>query len=56
VFGAGLSDGQLTVQTSDYAAFTRTIAPVARSAGVRLLEVLPADDSLESVFGYLVRR
>jgi ABC-2 type transport system ATP-binding protein len=56
VFGAGLGDGELTIQTSDYAAFTRTIAPLARDAGVRLFEVIPADDSLESVFGYLVRR
>ena len=56
VFGASLVDGALAVQTSDYAAFTRTIAPTARGAGVRLFEVLPADDSLESVFGYLVRR
>ena len=56
VFGAGLGDGELTIQTSDYAAFTRAIAPTARAAGVRLFEVIPADDSLESVFGYLVRR
>ena len=32
------------------------IAPTARDLGVQLFEVRPTDDSLESVFGYLVRR
>ncbi|MEA2613085.1 MAG: type transport system ATP-binding protein, partial [Chloroflexota bacterium] len=56
VFGAELVDGLLAVRTSDYLAFTRTVAPTARAAGIRLHEVRPTDDSLESVFGYLVRR
>ena len=49
-------DGVLAVRTSDYAAFTRAIAPTARDAGVQLFEVRPTDDSLESVFEYLVTR
>ena len=56
VFGAELVDGLLAVRTSDYMAFTRVVAPAARAAGIRLHEVRPTDDSLESVFGYLVRR
>ncbi|HYH92540.1 MAG TPA: ABC transporter ATP-binding protein [Candidatus Saccharimonadales bacterium] len=56
VFGAELVDGLLAVRTSDYGAFTRIVAPTARAAGIRLLEVTPTDDSLESVFSYLVRR
>ncbi len=56
VFGAELVDGLLAVRTSDYGAFTRIVAPTARAAGIRLHEVKPTDDSLESVFGYLVRR
>ena len=56
VFGAELLDGVLAIRTSDYAAFTRTLAPTAQNAGVQLFEVRPTDDSLESVFGYLVRR
>jgi ABC-2 type transport system ATP-binding protein len=56
VFGAELVDGLLAVRTSDYMAFTRIVAPTARAAGIRLHEVRPTDDSLESVFGYLVRR
>jgi ABC-2 type transport system ATP-binding protein len=55
VFGAELVDGLLAVRTSDYGAFTRIVAPTARTAGIRLHEVKPTDDSLESVFGYLVR-
>ena len=56
VFGAELVDGLLAVRTSDYGAFTRIVAPTARAAGIRLHEMTPTDDSLESVFGYLVRR
>jgi ABC-2 type transport system ATP-binding protein len=56
IFGVELSDGVLSIRTSDYGAFTRMVAPAAREAGIRLLEVSPTDDSLESVFSYLVRR
>jgi ABC-2 type transport system ATP-binding protein len=51
-----LADGVLTVQTVDYGALTRSVAPAAQRAGVSLLELRPADESLESVFSYLVRR
>jgi ABC-2 type transport system ATP-binding protein len=44
----------LQVRTSDYGAFCRDIAVLARDRGIRLREVLPADESLESVFAYLV--
>jgi ABC-2 type transport system ATP-binding protein len=56
IFGVELVDGVLAVRTSDFDAFTRLVAPTARAAGIRLLEVAPTDDSLESVFRYLVRR
>ncbi|MGZ9275919.1 MAG: ABC transporter ATP-binding protein [Candidatus Limnocylindrales bacterium] len=56
VFGAELVDGLLAVRTSDFGAFTRIVAPTARAAGIRLHEMRPTDDSLESVFSYLVRR
>ena len=49
-----LSRTGLQVRTSDYGAFCREIAVLARDHGVRLREVLPADESLESVFAYLV--
>jgi ABC-2 type transport system ATP-binding protein len=51
-----LLDGLLTVRTTDYGALTRSVAPAARRAGASLLELRPADESLESVFSYLVRR
>jgi ABC-2 type transport system ATP-binding protein len=56
VFGAELVNGVLAVRVSDFDGFSRRIAPIARDVGVRLFEVGPTDDSLESVFGYLVRR
>jgi ABC-2 type transport system ATP-binding protein len=56
VFGVELRDGTLTVRTSDYAAFTRLVARVARDASVSIWELRPTDESLESVFSYLVSR
>jgi ABC-2 type transport system ATP-binding protein len=56
VFGVDLLDGRLAVQTSDLTAFARGLAPIARSAGIRLHELRATDDTLESVFSYLVRR
>jgi ABC-2 type transport system ATP-binding protein len=56
VFGVELADGMLSVRSSDYGAFTRSIARVAQATGVRLFELRPTDESLERVFGYLVQR
>ena len=56
VFGVELVGDLLAVRTSEFGAFSAIIAPTARRAGVRLYEVTPTDDSLESVFSYLVRR
>ena len=56
VFGTELADGRIAIRTADYAAFTRALPQVARASGVSLFEVAPTDDSLESVFSYLVRR
>jgi ABC-2 type transport system ATP-binding protein len=56
VFGVDLLDGRLAVQASDLGAFGRIVAPIARVAGIRLHELTPTDDTLESVFSYLVRR
>ena len=56
VFGTELADGRIAVRTADYAAFTRALPQVALASSVSLFEVAPTDDSLESVFSYLVRR
>ena len=44
----------LEVRASDHGTFTRQLAPLSRAAGITLREVIPADESLESVFAYLV--
>ncbi len=45
---------KLVVDTLDVAGFRLAVAPAARQAGARLLELIPLDDDLESVFRYLV--
>ena len=56
VFGVEMADAAMSVRSSDFAAFTLAVARVARDAKVTLYEMLPTDESLESVFSYLVRR
>jgi ABC-2 type transport system ATP-binding protein len=56
VYGVELQDGLLQVRTGEFAAFTLAIPAVARSAGVSIYELRPTDESLESVFSYLVKR
>jgi ABC-2 type transport system ATP-binding protein len=56
VVAAELMDGRLAVRSQDFASFSRLLPRVARTAGVSLFEVHPTDESLESVFAYLVRR
>jgi ABC-2 type transport system ATP-binding protein len=47
-------DGGLRVQAVDFTRFTWLVPQVARRAGITLYEVSPADESLESVFSYLI--
>ena len=51
-----LTGGTLAVQAPDVGRFVHALPRLARDGGVRLLEVSPADESLESVFAYLVAR
>jgi ABC-2 type transport system ATP-binding protein len=44
----------LQVRTSDFGVFCQQIAVIARDENIRLTELLPTDESLESVFGYLI--
>jgi ABC-2 type transport system ATP-binding protein len=48
--------GGLRVQATDFSAFVHALPRIASERGIRLLEVHPADESLESVFSYLVTR
>ncbi|MCD2465686.1 MULTISPECIES: ABC transporter ATP-binding protein [unclassified Streptomyces] len=47
-------EGGLRIQAVDFGRFTELLPKVARERGVRLLTVSPSDESLESVFSYLV--
>ena len=56
VTGIELDGDRLSVRTSEFATFATELPKSARSAAITLYEVTPADESLESVFSYLVNR
>jgi ABC-2 type transport system ATP-binding protein len=51
-----LNGDALHVDASEFLRFAELLPLVARDAGIRLFEVTPADESLESVFAYLVEK
>src|SRR6478735_4663543 len=51
---ADLTERALLIQAVDFRRFTELLPKVAREHGIRLLTVSPSDESLESVFSYLV--
>jgi ABC-2 type transport system ATP-binding protein len=54
--GEPAPDPELHVEATDHARFVRVLPGLAQHGGVRLYQVTPADESLESVFSYLVAR
>jgi ABC-2 type transport system ATP-binding protein len=48
------TDGRLVAETNDVRAFGRLVPEVARREGIRVFEMQPVDESLASVFSYLV--
>ncbi|OZV82361.1 ABC transporter [Micromonospora echinospora] len=54
VNGVELDRSGLTVRAGDYGAFTRALPRIALGQGIRVRRLLPEDESLESVFSYLV--
>jgi ABC-2 type transport system ATP-binding protein len=56
VFGVEVSERGILARTADFGGFSRAIARVAQASGVSLWEIVPTDESLESVFSYLVQR
>jgi ABC-2 type transport system ATP-binding protein len=44
----------LQVRAADYGTFTREVAAITRDYDIRLLQLSPSDESLESVFAYLL--
>jgi ABC-2 type transport system ATP-binding protein len=55
VVGVELAENGATVRVSDRGAFTRALPTVACAARVAIFELLPLDESLESVFSYLAK-
>jgi ABC-2 type transport system ATP-binding protein len=54
VAGVELAQGGLTVRAGDYGGFTRSLPKIALKEGIRVSRLTPSDESLESVFSYLV--
>ncbi|HVQ90816.1 MAG TPA: ABC transporter ATP-binding protein [Mycobacteriales bacterium] len=54
VAGVDVGPAGLTVRASDYGTFARALPRIALREGVRVRQVTPSDESLESVFAYLV--
>ncbi|PZF86006.1 ABC transporter ATP-binding protein [Micromonospora deserti] len=54
VTGVELGRAELTVRAGDYGAFTRALPRIALTRGIRVRQLVPEDESLESVFSYLV--
>jgi ABC-2 type transport system ATP-binding protein len=54
VTGVELDRAGLTVRAGDYGAFTRVLPKIALREGIRVRQLVPQDESLESVFSYLV--
>jgi ABC-2 type transport system ATP-binding protein len=54
VSGVEIDPTGLTVRAADYGSFTRALPRIALGEGIRLRKLLPSDESLESVFSYLL--
>jgi ABC-2 type transport system ATP-binding protein len=54
VSGVEIDRTGLTVRAGDYGSFTRALPKIALASGIRVRRLLPSDESLESVFSYLV--
>jgi len=54
IVGVTLARGSIVVDTNDVSAFRLSVAAIAKKTNARLVEVVPLDDDLESVFRYLV--
>jgi ABC-2 type transport system ATP-binding protein len=54
VAGLDIDQTGMTVRARDHGAFTRALPKVALREAVRVRQLIPSDESLESVFSYLV--
>ncbi len=55
VTGVDVAAGGLSVRAGDYGSFTRSLPRIALREGVRVRQLVPSDESLESVFSYLIQ-
>ncbi|MEN3307493.1 MAG: type transport system ATP-binding protein [Micromonosporaceae bacterium] len=55
VTGVDVATGGLAVRAGDYGSFTRALPKIALREGIRVRQLVPSDESLESVFSYLVQ-
>ena len=56
ISSVSIDGDQIRLETNDVGALGRTVAEQAQDLDVRLARFAPEDESLESVFRYLVRR
>ena len=54
VAGLDVAESGLTIRAGDYGAFTRALPKIALREQIRVRQLIPSDESLESVFSYLV--
>jgi ABC-2 type transport system ATP-binding protein len=54
VVGVHVEDGQLRIEASDAGGLARLLPQIALDSGITISKVEPLDESLESVFRYLV--
>ncbi|GAA2595780.1 ABC transporter ATP-binding protein [Winogradskya consettensis] len=54
VSGVEIDATGMTVRAADYGNFTRALPRIALDSGIRLRKLIPSDESLESVFSYLL--
>ncbi|GAA4150799.1 ABC transporter ATP-binding protein [Phytohabitans flavus] len=54
VTGVEIDRTGLTIRAGDYGSFTRALPKIALAEGIRVRRLHPSDESLESVFSYLV--
>ena len=56
VSGVQLERDEISVRTREFGSFAMAAPRAARAEGITLFEMVPTDESLESVFSYLVKR
>ncbi len=56
VAAVAIDDAGLEISTTDFNAFAAAIAGLIQHCGITLHELQPSDESLESVFSYLVKK